>query len=157
MKFGKLLVAGKSVMNSCAEVAYRADKKVYLPKFISEKNPFAHAKPSETPENVVLLPSKKETVIKVPVAPKVLPSPAPARAKLNPLSIFRSAPASKPDLHTVQTELSLEKVKVVHNDLSDADVESVPIKSRGAASPPDLPPARKAWEMLGERLFGVEA
>ena len=29
----------------------------------------------------------------------------------------------------VQPEFSLERVKVVHNDLADADVEMVPVKS----------------------------
>jgi hypothetical protein len=33
----------------------------------------------------------------------------------------------------VQPDLSLDAVKVVHNDLSDADVEVVPVKSRSAA------------------------
>ena len=55
----------------------------------------------------------------------------------------------------MQSELSLDSVKVVHNDLSDADVEVVPIKSRTADEPavPDLPPPKKSWEFLGERLF----
>ncbi len=54
-----------------------------------------------------------------------------------------------------QTELSLDAVRVVHNDLSDVDVEVVPMKSRSAA--PEKKPAKKSWEALGERLFGVEA
>jgi len=50
----------------------------------------------------------------------------------------------------VQSELLLDSVKVVHNDLSDADVEVVPIKSRTA----DKRPCRccapeKPWEYLG--------
>lgn len=55
----------------------------------------------------------------------------------------------------LQTELSLDSVKVVHNDLSDVDVEVVPIKSRTGAA--ELPAPKKAWEFVGERLFGVEA
>ena len=35
----------------------------------------------------------------------------------------------------MQAELSLEAVKVVHNDLTDADVEMVPMKSRPAREP----------------------
>jgi hypothetical protein len=55
----------------------------------------------------------------------------------------------------VQSELSLDSVKVVHNDLSDADVEVVPIKSRPASEPvvPDLPPPTQPWEFLAERMF----
>jgi hypothetical protein len=80
-------------------------------------------------------------------------------------SIFRAAlprKARRPEIvarsHNgmpTQTELSLDAVKVVHNDLSDVDVEVVPIKSRAGA--PDLPAPRKSWEFVGERLFGVEA
>ena len=62
---------------------------------------------------------------------------------------MRTAPQN-----AVQVELSLEAVKVVHNDLADADIEIVPVKSRTDATPeaPMLPPARAAWEFLGERL-----
>ena len=73
----------------------------------------------------------------------------------------------------VQGELSLDNIKVVRNDLSDADVEVVPMKARApkvatpvapptgvasaaAAAIPDLPPARNAWEFLGERLLGKQ-
>jgi hypothetical protein len=49
-------------------------------------------------------------------------------------------------------------VKVVHNDLSDADVEVVPIKSHPAALEiPVLSPAKKSWEVLGEHLLRVTA
>lgn len=85
--------------------------------------------------------------------------------KFNPASLFRSAPSREESktgttarlAKTVatQTELSLDSVKVVHNDLSDADVEVVPMKSR--SSVPDVQPPKKSWEFLGERLFGVEA
>ena len=55
----------------------------------------------------------------------------------------------------MQAELSLDAVKVVHNDLSDADVEVVPIKSRPAA--PERADAaagrRKSWEMSGRTAF----
>jgi hypothetical protein len=73
--------------------------------------------------------------------------------KLNPISIFKAAPAEKP--MATQTELSLDSVRVVHNDLSDVDVEVVPMKSRSATSEPK--PGKSSWEALGERLFGVES
>jgi hypothetical protein len=54
----------------------------------------------------------------------------------------------------VQPEFSLDAVKVVHNDLADADIEIVPVKSHAAApAVPVLPPARRAWEYLGESLL----
>jgi hypothetical protein len=51
--------------------------------------------------------------------------------------------------------MSLDSVRVVHNDLADADVEVVPVKSRndGQVEAPMLPPARRAWEYLGENLL----
>ena len=61
----------------------------------------------------------------------------------------------------MQAELSLDRVKVVHNDLSDADVEIVPIKSRTApeAEAPILPPANggDSWGRLSAKIFGAKA
>ena len=151
MNLGKLLFAGKSVVNGCAEVSYRENKQVALPKFVSPKNPFA--------------PSKKEAV-PAPVAAQKLPpisgtskSLAAWTTKLNPSSFWSSpAPVEQKTLPAVQTELSLDTVKVVHNDLSDADVEVVPIKSRPAvAEIPAMSPAKKSWEILGERLLRATA
>jgi hypothetical protein len=81
-------------------------------------------------------------------------------SKLNPISIFCAVPPfADKNVTPVQVELSLEKVKVVHNDLSDADVEIVPMKSRPARgpAPADLPPAKKSWEALGERIMKATA
>jgi len=162
MNFGKLLAVGKSMVNGRAEVAYRVDKQTYLPKFESPKNPFRHqAKPAaaEWPA------AKTEAVTPAP-APAAKAPVAAARSsinwKLNPLSSHYEPPArTKPQAGgpagqpQVQAELSLDSVKVLHNDLSDADVEVVPIKSRPA--PPDLQPAKKSWEILGERLLKATA
>jgi hypothetical protein len=99
--------------------------------------------------------------------------------KINPMVWFRNGkpveprPAiprySKPHA-PIQGELSLDNIKVMRNDLSEADVEVVPAKSRApklAAVPmsqagtaaatmaiPDLPPATRVWEFIGERLMG---
>jgi hypothetical protein len=99
--------------------------------------------------------------------------------KINPMVWFRngkeveSKPAiarfSKPHA-PIQGELSLDNIKVMRNDLSEADVEVVPAKARapkivaapmpqaGAAAMalpvPDLPPATRAWEFIGEHLMG---
>ena len=99
------------------------------------------------------MPSKKEAAPE-PVAAQKLPpisgtskSMAAWTTKLNPSSLWSSpAPAEQKTLPAVQAELSLDTVKVVHNDLSYADVEVVPIKSRSAASEvPALSPAKKSW------------
>jgi len=162
MNLGKLLGAGKSFFGGGGNLAYREDKNFYLPKFNADKNPFA-PKPAEpapvaAPEvKKVSAPAASKTQ-KIPVFAAQQPKPAmPVRAtswtdKLNPFRApepTRLAPAG-----AVQVELSLEAVKVVHNDLADADIEVVPVKSRTAATPEPamLPPARSAWEFLGERL-----
>ena len=72
------------------------------------------------------------------------------------MAIWRDAPDTAESApQPVQSELSLEGVKVVHNDLSDADVEVVPMKSRAAAEAaiPELPPPTRSWEFLAERMF----
>jgi hypothetical protein len=165
MNLGKLLVAGKSVINGCAKISYRANKHVYLPKFGLTQNPFKspdEAEPAEPEAETIAAPIKK---VVTPVAAKTqkLPPwpPRPARAtswasKFNPISMWRgSAPAAQSAPCPVQSELSLDGVKVVHNDLSDADVEVVPIKSRTAdkTTVPVLPPPEKSWEYLAERMF----
>ena len=168
MNLGKMLAAGKSFISGGASAAYRENKRVYLPKFNADKNPFA-LKATE-PVAVAAAEPKKNSVIaaalvvaKANVSAQKISSPsafapAPVRAtnwanKLNP---FRVAPAvAATPMPTVQPELlSLEDVKVIHNDLTDADVEVVPAKSRNATLPevPMLPPAREPWEFMGERL-----
>jgi hypothetical protein len=173
MNFGKLLGAGKSVMNGAKGAAYREDKRVYLPKFGSPKNPFATSPSpevqSELPKPVSKnsltsvtgsLPSETQTkVVQMPSsAPQQPVRVATWMDKLNPAALFRGPASVHKNAVPVQTELSLEKVKVVHNDLTDAEVEVVPLKSRPArVPPPDNPPAKKSWEILGEQIMKVTA
>lgn len=98
--------------------------------------------------------------------------------RLNPLVWWENRKPAEPksaiprfNKAPVQGELSLDNIRVVRNDLSDADVEVVPMKARPAKTPltaaptasgaaaaamaiPELPPATNAWEFLGERLLG---
>jgi hypothetical protein len=153
MNFGKLLAVGKSIVNGRAEVAYRSDKQFYLPKFGSAKNPFTKAPvegapapgQKESPES-----AQKMSTVAAPAQPALKP----ANPEASPFISRQPNPAMN-DVPVVQPELSLDSVKVVHNDLSDADVEVVPLKSRSAVG--DLPPAKKSWEILGERLLKVTA
>lgn len=155
MNLGKLLGAGKSFFGGGGGVAYRENKRIYLPKFNAEKNPFL-PKPAEP---VVVAPAPK---IPAPVAgqtPKmVVPAAAqPVRTKswTDKLNPFRAAePVAPKAVNAVQVELSLDAVKVIHNDLADADIEVVPVKSNTitAVETPLLPPARPSWEFLGGRL-----
>jgi len=167
MKLGKLLAAGKSIMGGPNGIAYDVNKHIYLPKFGLAKNPFmspAEVKPATAVTETAAELAKKKTALLVAAKTQKLPtfSNTPSCAvswvgKLNPVSLWRGSP--EPDTQSsVQAELSLNGVKVVHNDLSDADVEVVPMKSRTAQEipVPVLPPAKKSWEILGERLFKME-
>jgi hypothetical protein len=160
MNLGKLLGAGKTFFGGNGNVAYRENKRIYLPKFNAEKNPFApkpaEPAPATVPEVKQVSPPAFAKPQKIPVfaapPPAVLARAASWKDRLNP---FRTPAPARPAVPcAVQVELSLEAVKVVHNDLADADIEVVPVKSRTVASPeaPMLPPARSAWEFLGERL-----
>ena len=173
MNLGTLLGAGNSFFGGGQPVAYRLHK-LALPIFNVGRNPFTPSAPEEkstskTMENKVSAPAKPVAPAKVaaPVvtptvtAPKVtapkfaapVVAAKPARAgwtaKLNP---FRAPEPEKASPVAVQPELSLDAVKVVHNDLSDADVEIVPVKSHVEAPAPVLPPARRAWVYLGESV-----
>jgi len=157
MNLGKLLGAGKSFFGGHDSISYREKKGVYLPKFNAAKNPFAPkpAEASAAPAVEPVVPAA-QTAAK-PEQKFASVETKPARSvnwakKLNP---FRASEVSAPPVEkVVQTELSLDAVKVVHNDLADADIEIVPVKSRTAAAPetPMLSPAREPWEYLGERL-----
>ena len=163
MNLGKLLVSGKSFVNGGGAVAYREVKQVYLPKFVSPKNPFTTA--VKAPVENAVAPVKKAAVV-VPVVTHKMPPPSAPKittptwaSKLNPVSFLRATQPLVPNFQpAMQPELSLDSVKVVHNDLSDVDVEIVPIKSR-APSPTktDLQPAKKTWEVLGERIMRATA
>jgi len=157
MKLGKLLAAGKNLVSGNGEISYRSDKKMRLPKFASGKNPFMPPVQAELPEPSVVPVFAKAQKAAAIVAPQK--SPATWTAKLNPLTMLRG-PQEEAKIFSrpvVQSELSLDSVKVVHNNLTDADVEIVPIKSRSAREVPDLKPAKQAWEILGERLLRATA
>jgi hypothetical protein len=89
--------------------------------------------------------------------------------ELTPLSLLarRGPGASKsarswPSHRPVQAELSLDKVKVMRNDLIDTDLEIVPARLMGLPSgaSPVLSQARAlepaGWERLTTRFFGAE-
>jgi hypothetical protein len=162
MNLGKLLGAGKSFFGGHGLVKYREDKRVYLPKFNGESNPFA-PRQSESladPAKTQKIPEVSTKTQKIPV---LSAAPRPARAtswkeKFNP---FRAAePANPPMVGAVQAELSLDAVRVIRNDLTDADIEVVPVKSQTVSMPetPSLPVDRSnrhAWEVMDGRAVRV--
>ena len=156
MSFGKLLAAGRSIMNGRASVAYRENKHVYLPKFEPAKGLLAKSAPAGGP---IPAATASNTPVKLSVT-----APSPARpmvrggswsARLNPITRFCGVATSQSrPVMAVQTELSLDTVKVLHNDLCDAEVEVVPLKSRPArpAGATEPEPAA-AWSELGRGFF----
>jgi hypothetical protein len=175
MSLGKLLAAGKSIKNGQRAVAYHKDKRVYLPKFGSPKNPFTITAQTELPKPPVensVAPVKKAaapTWAKTQKMPTVSAGPARVTTwteKFNPMSIWRGSAAEvKSSPHAIQAELSLEKVKVVHNDLTDVDVEVVPIKSRSMREVPEPlfqtavsgDANKNFWSRLDKKFFGANA
>lgn len=104
--------------------------------------------PTPVAEPLPLQPAKVEPVPAIPAnAPVVAPAVVPARQpvpwgewakKLNPLKYLptpkpgaRQASRARTVRTPVQAELSLEKVKVVRNDLSDTDLEIIAPKATG--------------------------
>ena len=161
------MAAGKSLMSGRGAMAYRESKQAYLPKFGSPKNPFVTPAQNESPkaplENPVAPIEKVSTpswakMQKMPPISSTPKSLATWTTKLNPMTMLRGAQEEKTfSRPIVQSELSLDSVKVVHNDLTDADVEIIPMKSRPQKIVADLPPAKKSWEILGERLLKATA
>ena len=210
MSLGKLLTAGKSLVGLHNSAARYQLRRGALPKFESQKNPFAVRSKNEEPSAnadqltptemaaaslkdtqrlPLLIPNPEVTIEnpeppqpetqEQPVAPVEVPSAIDGwLKKLNPLVWWENRKPAQPnsaiprfEKTPVQGELSLDNIRVVRNDLSDADVEVVPMKARPAKTPltaaptasgaaaaamaiPELPPATNAWEFLGERLLG---
>ena len=86
--------------------------------------------------------------------------------RANPFAVAPSAMPAEKSSQAAQSELSLEKVKVVRSDLSAADFEIIPKAPPGSTSPakryvrPEARPdalGKKAWGVLGARLFGNAA
>jgi len=169
MNLGKLLAAGKSIIGGRQEISYRISDRVYLPKFISPKNPFAPPASPEPAPKAGESPVKKHRAWdgtktqKLPAGPKASPGKEIRPGRWNPFALWRSffPVAPQKPLRPLQAELSLDRVKVVHNDLTDAEVEIVPIKSRTApeAEPSILPAAQAgdSWSRLSAKIFGAKA
>jgi hypothetical protein len=160
MKLGKLLGAGKSFFGGQGSVTYRENKQVYLPTFNGGRNPFA-PKVAEAKPDAAVSEAAVPAAVKpkgVPVRPPVTPVAGPARGtnwaeKLNPFRGAKPAKTAPPvAMPNLQSEFPLSAVKVVHNDLSDADVEVVPMKSRSMA-PARAGDAPVPMEFLGEPVL----
>lgn len=162
MKLAQLLGAGKSFFGGQGPLSYRENKHVYVPKFSAAKNPFT-PKPKEAdeaggpkPETATVSVPAVVPAAKVRGQAKELATPSTARLKrsagwADKLNPFRAPQPTAPVLTAVQPEFSLDAVKVLHNDLSDAEVEVVPVKSRTAD--PAAAPASGPMEYLGQPVL----
>jgi hypothetical protein len=170
---------GRSFWCNGEPAEYRVNRRACLPKFNDGKNPFMSKAPAAAEEPAVVKAAASGPKAPPPYAfkpvktarrgfaavPPSAPAPAlarqvPAKAarpgwttRLNPFRAPEPEPAQAPAV--VQAELSLDAVRVVHNDLSDADVEVVPMKAHAQAvvSAPVLPATRRAFEFVGENLM----
>jgi hypothetical protein len=149
MSLVRLLTAGKSLVGlNDGEGRYRLTRKNLLPSFPASKNPFrATAVPSPAciPEPApVTQDSGAGAEEPGKVAPQEQPGDAPPKARQSALKRirdlwFRGSRSPRLDnrpLEPRQTELSLDQVKVVRNDLSEYDRESAATAPAATAKPP---------------------
>ena len=190
MSLGKLLTAGRSLVAGESSGRYRMRKQVRLPKFVSPRNPFTPESAVAKTEPQPAMPAETNPVqtragVVIPSAGEIEPMGKPDRlaglgevlrglgenlSRVNPFSKRGShrGPARSAIPHfnkpAVQTELSLEKICVVRNDLSDTDLEIVPAAGPVTAEPPpqaadvanNHSAAPQTWGRLANRLFGAE-
>jgi hypothetical protein len=166
---------------------YRINKGVRLPKFGSPRNPFAP--PAKTEVSPTCAEAAANACGEKTVVARAKADPDAAwktsfqfrggaraarwisewRQKLNPLlqlpkrpGQVKSAAGPRFTKTPVQSELSLDKVQVVRNDLSDADFEVVTAKMPvGSQSEPsallqhEVRSSGNTWDRVTARIFGV--
>jgi len=167
----RLLSLGRSMPQVRQMGQYNLPRRRALPTFGPRKaaeQRFA-AKKTEAQAVPVQMAGKSEAVPVVePKTDVAMPGAKPAGKWWQRNNPFAS-PASAPQPTPRQGELSLDKVTVVRSDLSDADQEVAPRKPKappGSTIPdkryvrPESHPdklGKKAWSLLGSRLFGRAA
>lgn len=178
----RLLTAGKSLVGSenAGGGRYRVNKRRLLPKFESSSNPFSapeiETKPSPPPpgisKTVTSLPTETNGTPVRNVEPvKEQPESASKSKGFKPLNwlqkgrsfvsragarLRRKPVAAVSPRPVVQGELSLDKVKVVRNDLSDTDFEVVAARASkpvATTTPTGLPGVEP--ELAGATVGGV--
>ncbi len=200
MSLGRLLTAGRSLVGgNNSGVQYRMTSPKAMPKFGSAKNPFRstaspEAASDEAPQaSLVLPPAPPEQATEKRVESLALVAVRRAGKASGWLKNWseklsgwfsRSQPklaksaVPRFEKPPVQAELSLDRIKVVRNDLSDADLEIVPVRpAPGSSKPAEAQPkppaaalpsgpvtamqpvenagtARTAWNRAS-RLFGA--
>ena len=170
MSLLKLLTSGKSLVGLRDSASrYRMSNQKLLPKFGSGKNPFQRSPNGELAPAVVessgveaqtTLSTEKdrgqdkektggESLLRLGTSKCRNLAAALQSRWASQLTALLSRPAARPakvavrvfGKPPVQGELSLDRIKVVRNDLSDADLEVVAVKSPRPASPAPVVPA----------------
>ncbi len=181
MSLGRLLATGRSLVGlRNGESRYRESKQVRLPKFISPKNPFASGDDNSELQVTVAPPvtvsATARSVAATPATPAKRGSSLLVRAgawfgslstKVNPFRGRKerasAAPLPSAEAKPKQGELTLERVRVLRNDLSDADgakaktnVGAKPGIPVVAATLGKLEPVGAAWDRLATKFTGSD-
>lgn len=136
MSLLRLLTAGKCLVTSGGVLRYREAGPAALPKFGSGKHPFGGNGPvmppasAQTPEEVAS--AAEASGPKLSGAAPLKPTASSASWWPRWLGSWRRpkrAPIPRFNNPLVQAELSLDRVKVLRNDLSDSDLEVVPVRA----------------------------
>ena len=185
MALSKLLAVGRSVRSVTEQPArYRMKQQNLLPTFgetkaearaVESVSPAAEAAPKPAPVTQATRNMAPETIAMTTRATGSDKAAAfvEATKKLRPFddgswfkNPFARTPAGKSDTAPVQTELSLDSVKPVRNDLSESDLELGRPPGRTALQPdapsaptqvPAAPPTPTGglWKRIRTRLFGA--
>jgi len=184
----QLLAAGRSLGKIGDQPSrYKMTQQSLLPKFGSVKSPeeqvpgvsavssnqaFAKAGLEQSSPNIATAVNDRKHMSAVQPKPKegTVPKTAPARPAFpigrwtlfkNP---FSKAQKPKPIEAPAQPELSLDLVKPVRNDLSDADLELVqsvkrdvekPVRATEHVQPVPAAPEGPAWDRIKTQFFGA--
>jgi len=178
MSLGKLLTSGRCLMGANGEAhRFRVNKRVALPKFGSPKNPFASGAQQERAEArpTAAVPTEaKVRATNAPAPPVALRKLSPVATlkwvaglgrKLDPRAWWKRRPAAVsraavPVVSPVQPELSLDAVRVLRNDLTDADMETGPAcgdpaPARNSGVLAMTAKAEVAMDRISSKFFGT--
>ncbi len=149
MSLLRLLTAGKSLVGlKDSANRYRPAAKRSLPTFPSKAHPFRTTAKPEAELAAAPVESGESPADQNPAEPKR----ASVTEKISAFFGGRSKAHKAPAQHApapVQAELSLEDVKVVRNDLSDADLEVVVGGPQSSQPEPATP-----WSKIAGKLVG---
>jgi hypothetical protein len=167
MSLARLLTAAKALTTfNESPTAYRVRRAALLPKFSGTGDPFASGKKTE-PAGVAAqsaTPAIASGSARTSIWPWKLPSRRNNRSSDVRPPFQPNAGSARAARTPVQGELSLEKVKVIRNDLRESDVDVV---ARAGGTETSRPPmasslmlgamaAEKALDRLADRIVGAE-